>query len=61
MVSLKKVSNEFDVPKIRESFMRQFLNDTEFNLNLDETSDVSKETESRKTSASSAPKKSLGI
>lgn len=27
MVSLKRVSNEFDIPKIRESFMRQFLED----------------------------------
>lgn len=25
MVSLKRIPNEFDVPKIRESFMRQFL------------------------------------
>lgn len=27
MISLRKVANDFDVPKIRESFMRQFLND----------------------------------
>ena len=38
MISLKKVSNEFDVPKIRESFMRQFLGDNEF---LDENVDTS--------------------
>ena len=25
MVSLKRIPNEFEVPKIRESFMRQFL------------------------------------
>ncbi len=38
MITLKKVSNEFDVPKIRESFMRQFLGDTDFNL-VDENMD----------------------
>jgi hypothetical protein len=27
MVSLKRVPNEFNIPKIRESFMRQFLED----------------------------------
>ena len=27
MVSLKRVSNDFEIPKIRESFMRQFLED----------------------------------
>jgi hypothetical protein len=31
MVALKRVPNEFSLPKIRESFMRQFLED-EFNL-----------------------------
>lgn len=31
MVSLKRVPNEFNIPKIRESFMRQFLDD-EYNL-----------------------------
>jgi hypothetical protein len=36
MVSLKRVNNDFDVPKIRESFMRQFLGD-EFNI-IEETS-----------------------
>lgn len=36
MVSLKRVNNDFDVPKIRESFMRQFLGD-EFNI-VEETS-----------------------
>jgi sodium leak channel non-selective protein len=36
MVSLKRVGNDFDVPKIRESFMRQFLGD-DFNI-IEETS-----------------------
>lgn len=36
MVSLKRVTNDFDVPKIRESFMRQFLGD-DFNI-IEETS-----------------------
>ncbi len=31
MVSIKRISNDFDVPKIRESFMRQFLGD-DFNI-----------------------------
>jgi hypothetical protein len=35
MVSLKRVPNEFNIPKIRESFMRQFLED-ECNLIEDE-------------------------
>lgn len=35
MVSLKRVNNDFDVPKIRESFMRQFLGE-DFNI-IEET------------------------
>lgn len=31
LVSLKRVPNEFDIPKIRESFMRQFL-DSELDI-----------------------------
>ena len=37
MVSLKRVPNDFNIPKIRESFMRQFLED-EYNLIEDEKS-----------------------
>ncbi len=39
MIHLKKVSNDFAVPKIRESFMRQFIGDNDFNLAL-ETSTI---------------------
>jgi sodium leak channel non-selective protein len=34
LVSLKRVSNDFDIPKIRESFMRQFLGDDFNNADL---------------------------
>ena len=33
MISLKKISNDFETPKIRESFMRQFLDDDFETLN----------------------------
>jgi hypothetical protein len=35
MISIKRATNDFDVPKIRESFMRQFLQD-DYNIIQDE-------------------------
>ena len=49
MVSLKKVAGEFDVPKIRESFMRQFLSDSDFGAGVHEAPEAAPDT--RKTSA----------
>jgi hypothetical protein len=37
MISIKRATNDFDVPKIRESFMRQFLQD-DYNIIQDENS-----------------------
>lgn len=44
LVSLKRVPNEFDLPKIRESFMRQFLED---DLNLMETNKLNSQNQAK--------------
>ena len=50
MISLKRISNDFETPKIRESFMRQFLDDDFETLNKNLNDIVSKTSGPRKSS-----------
>ncbi len=49
MISLKKISNDFETPKIRESFMRQFLDD-DFEMLNKNLNDIVSKTGPRKSS-----------
>jgi len=49
MISLKKISNDFETPKIRESFMRQFLDD-DFEILNKNLNDIISKTGPRKSS-----------
>ena len=53
MITLKKTTNDFDTPKIRESFMRQFLDD-DFEILNKNLNDIVSKNSPRKSSGEMA-------